>query len=407
MLKRMISKLLEARQPWRYIGFDELSELYTSTMLRSMGLSVIGIFVPIYLYKLEYSIPIVCLFMALVCATRIISDALAGYVTAAIGPKHTILLSNMGQIVSLALFLMLSQHLFPLWLVAIIWGISLSLFFVPYHVDFSKIMHQDHGGKELGYMTTLERIGAAIGPFVGGLIASLAGAEYTIMVAMVLIMGATIPLFLSAEPTRTHQHIHFRGLPYRKIARDGVSHFGLGLDNSLSVTIWPLFIAVTIFVEGTYASVGLVTSLGIISAVVAAQVIGKVIDRHQARRLYVWSSWLNVGLHPIRPFVGGFGGVVATNVANEVLTTSVRLPYYKAMYARAEELPGFRIAYIVYMEVFLSAGKAGAWFAVWVACLWMQPRDAMTTTFIAVGLVTLLLLAQRFPVLAAKRFSRA
>lgn len=403
MVKKFILRLLSARHPWRYVGFDELSELYTSTMLRSMGLSVIGVFVPIYLYKLGYDVPTICLFMGGVYVSRCLFDVVAGYLTARIGPKHTMLLSNVTQIIALGLFLTLSQYQTPLWIIAAIWGMSLSMYFISYHVDFSKIMHQDHGGKELGFMTTIERVGAALGPLIGGGIATLIGAEYTILIAMALLMAATAPLFLTAEPTATHQKIRYRGLPFRKLARDGLSFMGSGIDNSLSASLWPLFLAVTILTANTYASVGLVTSLGIVSAILAATFIGKVIDQNKGRALFTWATWGNSLLHLVRPLLGSFGGVLVTNVVNEVLTTAYRMPYFKAMYARSDDLPGFRIAYIVVMEVLGDLGKVAVWAGLWLLCLVMEPGPAMMTTYVVFGLGTLLMLTQNFPVLSRRR----
>lgn len=398
-MKKLINRLLLIRHPWRYVGFDELSELYTSTMLRSMGISVVGVFVPIYLYKLEYGIVTVCLFMAGVFLSRVVFDVVAGFVVARIGPKHTILLSNILQIMTLALFLTLSHVKAPLWVIALLWGLSLSLFFIAYHVDFSKIMHKERGGKELGYMTMLERIGAALGPLVGGIIATFVGPEYTIMVAIILFMAATLPLFMTNEPTRVHQTLNFRGLPIRKLRRDGISYFAMGIDASLSVSLWPFFAAISILTVNTYASVGMVTSLGIVAAILSASFIGSVVDRDKGKTLFQWSAAANGLLHVLRPGTGAFSGVLLVNIANEVLSAGYRMPYSKGMYARADDLPGFRIVYIIFMEVIVDAGKAVVWLAVAGLCFYVSAITAMQIVFVGFGLLTFAMLAQKFPAL--------
>lgn len=403
-MKRLIQKLLAHRHPWRYIGFDELSELYTSTMLRSLGLSVIGIFVPIYLYNLGYSIPTICFFGATVYAGRCIFDIVAGYVVARIGPKHTILFSNMLQIIMLVLLLTLADLHTPLWLIALIWGSALSFFFLAYHVDFSKIMHQEHGGKELSYMTILERVGAASGPVVGGLIATFAGAEYTIIVAIVLFMASTLPLFMSQEPIRLHQHLEFRGLPYKKLWRDAISFAGMGFDNIVSVGIWPLYVALTILTVNTYANIGFVTSLGTVAAILSATFIGKVVDKNKGSVLYKWSTWTNAIVHLIRPVIGSFGGVLLLNVANEAVSTGYRMPYTKAMYARADDLPGYRIAYLVFIEVVGDMGKSLAWLLAGILCSFLVFSSAIHVLFICTACISLIMLVQRYPSLRPARF---
>lgn len=399
MLKQLIHRLLKKRHYWRLVGFDELSELYTSTMLRSMGLSLIGIFVPYYLYTLGVSIQDILLFLTGVYGVRMLFNVISGHVVARIGPKHTILASNLFQIAALGLLLTYEGYHWPLWMIAILNGISLSMFFVAYHVDFSKVIHAEHGGKELGFMTIMERIGAALGPVIGGVIATLFGPQYTIAAALLLFTGAVIPLFLSAEPTRLHQKLQFRGLPYRKLRRDFVTRVAVGMDNTASLVLWPFYAAIVLLTVNPYASVGLVTSLGIIASILAAHFIGQVVDRNKGRLLLNWAVGLNSFVHVLRTIVSGFGGTVMVNMANEAVTAGYMMPYAKGMYARAEELPGFRIVYIIMVEVAVDAGKVLLLLTAWGLAFAIQPLHALLASFLIAAVGTLLIMTQNFPAL--------
>lgn len=403
MLRKIVHRLLVMRHPWRFVGFDELSELYTSTMLRSLGLSLIGIFVPYYLYTLGISIPTILLFLAGVYGSRLIFNVVSGYVVAWVGPKHTIMASNIFQILALGLLLTFPSVHWPLVLIALFMGASLSLFFVAYHVDFSKVIHAEHGGKELGFMTIMERIGAALGPVVGGVIATVFGPQYTITAAIVIFIGAVIPLFFSAEPTKLHQKLSFRGLPYRKLSRDFVSRYAQGVDTSASLVMWPFYAALVLLTVNTYASVGLVTSLGIIASILTAHFIGRVVDRQNGLQLLNWSVVINSLIHVIRPFASGFGGAVAVNMANEAVTAGYIMPYVKGMYARADDLPGFRIVYIILIEIAVDAGKVSLFLVAWGLTFVMTPLHALTTSFVVAGFATLLMATQNFPALRKSR----
>jgi hypothetical protein len=74
MLQKAIHKILKPRHFWRDIGFNELSELYTSMLIRSLATSLIGLFVPIYLYKLGYSVRSIFLFFIIFFSVRIFCD---------------------------------------------------------------------------------------------------------------------------------------------------------------------------------------------------------------------------------------------------------------------------------------------------------------------------------------------
>lgn len=381
------------------MGFDELSELYTSTMLRSMGLSLIGIFVPIYLYKLDYSLGDIFLFLGLLFIGRVVSDIPAGYMIAFKGPKHTMLYSYLLQIAALLLLLTLPVYQWPLWLIAVVWGVSNSLYWLAYHVDFSKVMHSDHGGKELGFMTIVERMGGIFGPLVGGVIATVFGAQYTIAAAVVLFVLAVAPLFATPEPTRTRQRLWLSHMPLGQLKRDFVAYAALCAENSLTVSLWPLYIAVVIFTTNTYASVGAVTSIGVVAAILSAQVIGKIVDRHQGGVLLRWSALGMSLLHLIRPFVKGGGGVVLVNIVNEAVTTGYRIPFVKGFYDRADSLPGHRITYIVYAELIGDIGKALPWLILWGLTFVLGDLLAMQIGFVLAALASTLITTQKFPAL--------
>lgn len=404
MLRRIVSKLLERHYFWRFAGFNELSELYTSMMLRSMGLSLVGIFVPIYLYKLDYTLLAIFFFMAGICASRMIFNPLAGQLVAYAGPKHVMLVSFVTQIIALAMLLTLPSLQWPLWLIAVVSGAALSLFFIAYHVDFSKVMHADHGGKELGFMTVLERLGGALGPVLGGVVASAFGAQYTIGMALFFLILAVIPLFMTAEPTRTRQKLSFRELPYGRLKRDFFVFTMLGVDNQVSMVLWPLYLAVVLFTVNTYATVGLVTSIGIIAAILAARFIGQLIDRHRGGLLLRWSAAGGALLHLFRPFIGTLSGVVLMNMAHDGVATGYRLALLKGMYARADELPGFRIVYIVWVETISDVGKTIFWLLAAAAIFIVGQEGAMEVGFILGAIASLLLMVQRFPGLRSRQF---
>ena len=86
MLQKLINSVLRPRHFWRNVGFDELSELYASMLLRSLALSLIGLFVPIYLYKLGYSITDILGFFTVFFLIRIPVDIVVAFIVGRIGP---------------------------------------------------------------------------------------------------------------------------------------------------------------------------------------------------------------------------------------------------------------------------------------------------------------------------------
>lgn len=402
MIKNVVHNLLARRHHWRTVSFSELSELYTSMMLRSMGMSLIGIFVPIYLYKLGYPIGDICLYLALQYFGRIFYEIPVGYLIARIGPKHTMLISYIFQITSLVLLLTLPEYHWPLWLIALCWALASSTFFLAFHVDFSKVMHGEHGGKELGFLSIMERSGGVLGPVVGGIVATVFGPQYTILAAITMFLAAILPLLMSPEPTKLHQKLHFASFPFKKYTRDYASYIAYGAETVLAMSIWPLYLAIFLFTDNTYAQVGAVTSAGVLASIVAAYAIGKTVDARQGATMLNWSIVGVSLLHLVRPTIVGAGGVVLVNTIDGILATAFRIPYMKGYYGQADNAAGYRIVYIVVTEMINDIGKALPWALLWLLSMVLDIRSTLYVGFVMAAIAALLVTTQRFPALRTR-----
>lgn len=404
MIKKVLHKLLKRRHFWREVEFDELSEIYISMMFRSLALSLTGIFVPLYMLKLGYTVQDVLILCTCYFGFRaVIFDMLSGFLVAKIGPKHTIVCSYLLLIVSTGLFLTLPNIDWPLWLVGGIWGGTSSLFCIPFHVDFSKIKHKAHGGKELGYVKIMEKFGGVIGPLIGGVVASLWGGQYIFLVAIVMLIVGGLPLLRTGEPVRTNQKLHFRTLKLKKIKWDLISFIGFGVELTISGSIWPLYLGTTVLASGAaYAKLGALASISVIAAMTAAYVIGKLIDKHHGRQLLRAGVVANALVHLFRPFVATYPTALATNIVNEGVTVSYNMPYTKGMYDAADDLPGHRIVYFVVMEMVSSIAKTLVWATFALLTIIYTDYTVLNIGFLVGALASLLMLSERFRALAIR-----
>lgn len=399
MLKKIIYRLLRKRHFWR-ADFDELNEIYVSMLFRSLALSMMGIFVPVFLIKSGYDLSEVALFYVLYFACRTIWDVVAGYVIARIGPKHTILGSYLLQIAAAAVFMTLPEMHWPLLLPATIWAASISFFHVSFHVDFSKIKHPDHGGKELGHVHIMERIGGTIGPLAGGLLATIVGAQAIFLVAIVILLLGVMPLFRTREPVRIHQHLQFKTLPLARLKRDMFSYSALIVEINLSIVIWPLFLTLFVFRDNTYALIGILSSMGILVSTLSTYYIGRMIDNKKGGQVLRIAAVANAVLYCLRPFATTAPLVLGTNVAGEIMSVAHRLPFMKGVYDAADRLPGHRIVYIVVLESLASFVKTVVWLHLYLLTFLWRDRQVLVFAFGLAAIASLLILVQRFPALA-------
>ena len=400
MFRNIIRRLLKHRHFWRGASFDELGEIYVSMMFRSLALSLIGIFVPVFLIKTGYSLSEVAAFYAIYFACRTFWDVAAGYAVARLGPKHAILISYSLQICGVAALMTLPEMNWPLLLPAILWAGSISFFYIGFHVDFSKVKHKEHGGKELGYVHIMERIGGTIGPFVGGVLATVIGAQFMFLAAILILLVGLVPLFRTSEPVKIHQHLNFKTLPMPKIKRDMFSYTALIVENNLSIVLWPLFLTLFIFEQNTYATIGVLSSMGILVSIAGAYYIGKLVDDNKGGLVLRISAIGNTLLYGFRPFANGIPYVLAVNVANEFLAVGHKLPFMKGLYDAADQLPGHRIVYIVTLESLASFVKTIIWLHLYFLTSVLPARQVLIVGFIVASIASLLIMTERFPALA-------
>ncbi len=399
MLKKIIHSFISHRHPWRSVQFDELAEIYTSMSMRSLAFSLVGIFVPVFLYDKGVDVQTIFFFFGVFFLLRVPVSYIAGYIIARIGPKHSIAVSNLLFIAFLGLLISYETVGWPLMIIAIFYTLANGLFFVAYNTDFSKIKHQDHGGKELGWLFTFERLGSALGPIVGGVIATVFAPEYTLVFAIAVFLASLIPLFMTNEPVKVHQKITFKGFPLRKHTRDFISLSSFNIVNVANGLWWPFFLGVVVFSEGAYAKIGFIIGLSLGVSIVSAKMFGKFIDSKKGGALLHYGTGMQVLLNAIRAGINNFGGALAASVLGEPIALGYRMPIIKGFYDAADSEEGYRIVYLVWAEMITGLAKSAYCFALGFAMYFTAAETTLRYSFIIVGLVGLLMLTQRFPAL--------
>ncbi len=389
MVEKIIHKVLAHRHFWRDVSFNELSELYASMLLRTLALSLIGLFVPIYLYLQGFSIRDVFLYYFVLYATRVVLDICSAFIVGRIGPKHTIGLSTVVSIVHLVMLLTVKDLGWPLIVLALLNSAAASLFFVAFHTDFSKIKDSAHGGKEIGYMTMIEKLGGILGPLVGGAVATVFDARYTIIVAIAVLLVSLVPLLLTNEVVRVHQHITFRGFPWRQQTRQLISYSCNNTENIICILLWNFYLALVVFKTGTYAKIGAITAVTTALSFFFARYIGKHVDTKHGQKLLHFGVLTNSLVHVLRLFVTTPLTAFGVNAVNEPVTMCYRMPYAKNYYDTADTLPGYRIAFIAINEATSAFSRSLLWLALLIASYHVSEITAIKGAFIAAAILSL------------------
>ena len=399
MINSFIHLLFRRRHFWRYASFDEVAELYASRTLRMLALNMIALFIAVYLYRDGYSLLFIAGFYVCYFLFKIPVTFVAAEIAAHLGPKHGILIANLLYIPALITFSFVSDYgIAALIVFGVFQAFAATIYDLCYLVDFSKVKHPLHAGKELGYMNILDKLATGLSPLIGGVVATFAGVETTMLIAAGLFAVAAIPLLRTAEPTATHQRVKYRGFPWRRNMRGFIAYGAIGYDTVIKGTMWILFITSTIFAamqDELYATIGAISSVTLLAALAASYIYGKLIDGQRGRELLRFSVLLNAIVHLVRPFITSPVGVISNNIANETATTGYAMSFTRAMFDAADN-SGNRISYMMGIELAFNIGATLAFGFLFGLLFMINDIDAMKLLFVVSAFVVLLIATPKF-----------
>lgn len=401
MFQKIFHQILGRRHFWRHATFSEVAELYISRMLRLSAINIVGAFMSIYLFQIGYSVANIAFFWATFYLFKACISIACTKIVAKIGPKHASLIANISYIPAVVAFALLPVYGDWLLLPIIIFqGFSITLYTIAYNVDFSKVKHADHAGKEIAYMHIIERLTTGLSPVIGGVVAYFAGPQATLVLSSLLFAFAAAPLLKTAEPVKTGLKVSFKGFPWQLFLRQAPAQWAVGFDLAATGNIWSLYVAILVIGVGTqndvYLISGLLTSVVFIAALAASYVYGKLIDRNKGRDLMVIGALAVAATHTVRPFMNTPVAVAGLNVVNEMSTTAYALPHLRGVYDNAD-LSGARQEYIGLLEITGNIGAGCAMAILGGLALFMGHEAALPNFFFVAAAVALVLLTARFP----------
>ena len=190
-------------------------------------------------------------------------------------------------------------------------------------------------------------------------------------------------------------------MPLRKMRRALIVNGFSNLENGLTIWLWPLYVGIFIFTTEPYLKLGIVSSIGTVVAILAAMVVGRIIDNKKGHDLLKYSVIANAIVHGLRLLATGLKSVILVNIINEPTTTAYRMAFMKGYYDSADDYPDYRIAYITLSENVMDFMRTTVWGVLGVAALYFPgaQKNVVQAGFIIAAFASLLVLFQRFPAL--------
>lgn len=255
--------------------------IYLSGFLRSLGMSLVSIFIPIYIYNLTHSISAPFIFYALTHLFVIIFTIPAGWINHLIGVDLTNLLGSIFRALFLLFLLLAKNNLFFLNTSAVFWALAVSLYWLSFHYSLVGAEEEDGlFGKESSRIQIIYKISAGLGPLAGALIISSLGFSWLYIVALILVIFAGIPPFFDRF-NKKGMRINLKKIKntFFKTGhkRFNLAFFGAGFKDAVLTVFWPIFIYIIV---DNYQTVGIIRTASLLVSLILLFWLGREIDKH-------------------------------------------------------------------------------------------------------------------------------
>ena len=245
---------------------DGLHAFYANGLLRALVLSLITIFVPVFVYQQAYglyhstslSLVMVALYFILQRLVTLVADVPVSHIIERIGFRRSVAISVfllMGHLVAL----ITARHGFPyVWIAAVLLGLNIPFYWIARDSALSQDATGAGMGRAMAGIAILEKIAALAGPFVAGVIIVKWGFAVLFMLSLLLLLVSAGPL--AWMPHHTHKNgVSLAGfwiwVTGRRYFHQAVSQGGAAMEDYGLSVFWPLTLLLIGFNAGKLGAV--------------------------------------------------------------------------------------------------------------------------------------------------------
>ncbi len=307
---------------------QEMTALYWTNSLRAIATCLVAVLIPVYLANIGYSLQEILLVFVAEGILWLLILYPATVAAHKFGANRLMAFS-----IVMLLGVMLSLALLPTyeWLIfGVIFFKSLSsLYWLSFRLNFTAITKGQEAGGKIGLTNALFLASMGLAPAIGGVVAQIYGIEWAYCIAAITIMLACIPLMETTEVMKWPKP-KLSALNVRKIFPDLLANGGSTIDDSTGALVWPLLIFIII---PTYAGVGLLSALVVVSAILISLWVGWRESKKGERHYLKQGSFIMSVTHFLRLLTQSISHIAGINllagIGQALYTTPLASRYYK------------------------------------------------------------------------------
>ena len=336
---------------WRFFPHKELDRIYVSVAFKSFAISLISLFVPVYLFtELNYTLTHTLLFFIYYSLAFMISSPVSAKYSARFGVKHSILMSVPLYLLFVLALYFLPLVKIPLFVPGCLIGFSMSFYWMGLHSVFYKASDHKHRGAEVGKRTSISIFATMLGPLLGGVMIKYVGFQLVFILASILLFSSAFFLFTSKE-RHIKYHFSLKKIFIRKHWENSVFFVSRGSRVMAVGVIWPLFI---FSILGDYFSLGIIGSVTAGVSAILIWIIGDYSDHTNKRKIIRWSVGFESLSWFIRAMITTIYGVFGATIFGAVVHGVIESPMGALEYDKIKNNMAY---YFVSREVYICLGR--------------------------------------------------
>ncbi len=368
----------------------QVKELFASTILVNLALSMVMIFEPIYLYKIGYSLQKIMLFYLITYLIYFLIMPLGGKFARKKGYELGMLVGTiLFSLFYIGLFF-IEQYSFLFYLVPFILALQKTFYWPAYHADFARFSDDSEEGREIGGLTMAVSLVYIIGPALAGFIIIQWGFGALFTFATIIFLASNIPTLITKEEF-SKKDFSYKGAYLRLISKKNrksfIAYLGFG-EELIVLVVWPVFISIIIT---DIFDLGLIITLATLITSIITLYIGRITDsRNKKSILSLGASFYSLAWF-IRIFIINQLGVFFVDTLSRLSKNVIAVPLTAITYERAKSRSIMKT--VLFFEMSLVVGKLIALLLIYTSLFFITDEIfAFKLTFILAGGMSLLYL---------------
>lgn len=336
--------------------------LYSSRLIVSIAVGLLGIFFPIFLYNLfgqnfqfvvlYYGIGFLLYLITLPIGTMILDD---------VGFRSALRASVFAGalLYTLYYFIEVDTLYYMIPLALLLTTLYRLLYWVPYHVNFTKFTSKRNRGRQVSAVLATQVTLKVLMPVVAGVIITLYGFDVLFIIGIIVYLASGIPYLTIPRTRETYSWGYLETWKHfiKHIKHKATLAFiAAGAETMVGIVVWPIFIFELL--NGNYFQVGLLSTFIVGVTVVVQLMSGKYLDKKAKKEsMLAWGSMLYSIGWIVKIFIITAFEIFFIGVYHSMTAIMARTPFDALTYEMAADEGQYIDEFTVIKEMALQVGR--------------------------------------------------